>query len=88
MRIPEIQNRLRDLAKETGLEELSALADSLSRRKPKRQGNVASTPMSDDLRERIREMAMANPDLPQSRIAAAFNVNPGRVSESIAGFRG
>lgn len=82
MRIPEIQRRLREIAKEA-----SDLADDLSRRKPKKRAPRTSTPMDDRLRHEIKQAAESNPDLPLNRIASAFDVNPGRVSEIVSGFR-
>lgn len=82
MRIPEIQERMRELS-----EELAYLAGELSRRTSDSRASRHSTPMTEELREKIIEAYEANPQLPLARIAAAFNVNPGRVSETLRGFR-
>lgn len=55
----------------------------MTRRAPKRRAQTQSERMSDELSSRIRDYAAANPDEPQSEIAARFKVNPGRVSEAL-----
>jgi hypothetical protein len=86
MRIPEIQLELRRLAQQNNLPELEKLADELSRRKATRRASKQSTPVS-LVKDSIISTWRANPELPLSRIAVAHNVNPGRVSEIISGFR-
>ena len=87
MKTPEIQARLIEIAAEIGNDEIRDLAVKLSRRKPKSRAVAMSEPMSDEIRHRIRRMHKSNPDLPMSRIAAALNLNPGRVSETLRGYR-
>ena len=87
MRIPEIQTRLTQLADEHGIPELLDLAAELRRRSPSKRAPALSTPMCDEMRSKIRQMAARHPDLPYSRIAAALNINPGRVSEVMHGVR-
>lgn len=87
MRVPEIQNRLRELASEHGIPELDALASELSRRSPIRRSKQRSPSMTDHLRDAIRRLAAHQPELTQSEIAARFAVNPGRVSEALRGTR-
>jgi hypothetical protein len=82
MKIPEIQDELREIAVK-----LQMLADKLSRRKAIRKAAPSSTPMTPELAREIREFAMANWELSYSDIAQHFNVNPGRVSEAVAGKR-
>jgi hypothetical protein len=43
--------------------------------------------MTDALRDAIRAYHVAHPDQPQTRVARVFNVNPGRVSEALSGYR-
>jgi hypothetical protein len=66
--------------------ELFELADELRRRSGSR-APAASTTMNPELEEEIRDYAEANPDLPQHTVAEKFNVNPGRVSETLRGKR-
>lgn len=87
MRIPEIRDRLRELAVEHGIDELDLLAEELRRRKPCRKAPVQSAPMTDELNAAVRAYATAYPAAPLSRIAAVFGVNHGRVSEALAGKR-
>lgn len=87
MRIPEIQDRLRKLALELGCDELNFLAGELSRRTPPRRADNRSTPMSKTVKDEIRRIHNAEPNLSFNCIASALNINPGRVSETLRGFR-
>jgi len=86
MRIPDVQHRLRELASEHNIAELAKLADELGRRRSKARAPTHSVPIK-FVRDKIIAAHRANPDLPYARIAAALNVNPGRVSETLNGFR-
>lgn len=86
MRIPEIADRLRDLAAERGLPELAGLADEL-RRRPSQRAPARSTPMSDELAADIRWYAARYPGLSQAEIAKKCGCNQGRVSEVLKGKR-
>jgi hypothetical protein len=87
MKIPQIQARLTELSKELRCPEIASLAGELSRRKLVIKAPNHSTPMSNDIRVAIRNAHVDNPELPLNRIAAMFDVNPGRVSETLRGFR-
>lgn len=87
MRIPEIRDRLRQLAGELACPELDLLASELSRRPVRRRAAPSSAPMTDEMRDAIRAYHRAHPDRPQVDVARVFNVNPGRVSEALNGFR-
>lgn len=87
MRLPEIAERLRELAVTLNTKELSDLADEIGRRPAGTRARPTSTPMSDELRDKIRAYRKAQPGLSQAKIGAHFNVNPGRVSEAIKGKR-
>ena len=87
MRIPEIRQRLRELAVEHDLPELLTLADELRRRKLDARAPIASKHMNDHLRADIIEYAKSHPDMTQFAIAEKFGVNQGRVSEALHGFR-
>ncbi|WP_345820463.1 hypothetical protein ABC766_00205 [Methylobacterium fujisawaense] len=87
MRIPEIADRLREVAAEQGLPELAGLADELRRRPAGPKPPTVSQPMSEDLAEAIRSLKAANPRLTQVEIARRCQVNQGRVSEVLKGKR-
>lgn len=87
MRLPEIANRLRELAREHDLPELAELADEMKRRKPGSRAAPKSVPMTPLLAQRIRAYKNAHPDMSHVEIGTHFNVNPGRVSEAVKGFR-
>jgi cob(I)alamin adenosyltransferase len=83
MRLPEIQKRLSAIA-----DELMELSAEISRRKPgKPRSEPVSTPVTPELRRKIRQIVREKPDVAQHVIASRFRVNPGRVSEAISGKR-
>lgn len=82
MRIPEIQNQLRELSQTIAL-----LAEELSRRPPIKRAPVTSDPVAPELRRAVRRHSRANPKESYASIARRFNINPGRVSEILAGKR-
>lgn len=81
--IPEIRARLRDLAIEHGIAELSEIADELYRNSPVTRAKVKSAPLTPQLADEIRTYVQANPALHQREVAEHFNVNPGRISEAL-----
>jgi len=83
--IPEIRNRLRELADEHGIDELHDLADETYRQSPLRRAKRKSASLTPKLAEKIRKFVNKNPNLHQRDVAQKFNVNPGRVSEAING---
>jgi hypothetical protein len=94
MKIPEVANRIREIAKqiqgvcpaEAG--ELLELVDELRRRPSAApRAPATSTPMTEELAQDIRDFAEDNPGLSHQEIAVEFNVNHGRVSEAISGKR-
>jgi hypothetical protein len=87
MKIPEVRDRLLELAVEHGIDELEVLAGELRRRPPVKRAAVRAEPMTDELRLAIRAYWRARPDASNAEIATVFSVNPGRVSEALAGFR-
>ena len=87
MTIPEVRDRLRELAEEYGLEELSYLADQLVREYRNGRAPTRSPAVTAEMAEEIREYAKANPGLHQQDIAEKFGVNHGRVSEALSGDR-
>jgi hypothetical protein len=87
MRLPEVAARLRELANELNCDELNALAAEIGRRPAGSRAPRTSVPMTEKLKNQIRAMKRENPDLPHTRIAEHFNINPGRVSEALKGKR-
>ena len=87
MRIPEVQEALREWAAEWGKPELARIADELSRRSPKERAPKTSATMTDELADRIRSYKAQNPNATQMQVAIRFNVNTGRVSEVLRGYR-
>lgn len=87
MRIPEVADRLRALGVERGDDELICLAEELRRRRPTRKAPPKSTTVTPALQAEMRAVAKANPSMTQVEIGRRFNVNQGRVSEALRGFR-
>lgn len=81
--IPEIRDRLREIANEKGIEELNDLAEEMIRNSPARRSEIKSRTITPALAQEIRDYAKANPHLSQQEIASHFNVNHGRVSEAL-----
>ena len=81
--IPEIRVRLKEIADEEGLDELFDLADELTRDPPVRRAKPKSDHVTPEMAQDIRDYAAENPKMQQRVIAEHFNVNPGRVSESM-----
>ena len=87
MRLPDVATRLRELAQELDCEELNALASEIVRRPSGKRAPPSSAPMTDELRDEIRAIKKANPEISQADIGRALNINPGRVSETLKGKR-
>jgi hypothetical protein len=97
--IPEIQTRLHELADALLLPMLFEMTDEdigkqlrlltvqLSRRPRVRQAPVVSRRMTPELRDKLREFALAHPEMTYQQIAELFGVQAGRVSEALAGKR-
>ncbi|MBL4692095.1 MAG: hypothetical protein JKY92_02055 [Magnetovibrio sp.] len=84
MSIPDVRARLKELAVEHGIEELSDLADQMYRRKLKAQrAPVTSQRMTLSLAAEIREYIDNSPTASNQQIADHFTVNPGRVSDAL-----
>ncbi len=81
MTLPEIRERLFELSVEIKL-----LSEQITRRSSAR-GPRTSTRMTPALRQKIKTFAKANPTFSQMQIAEKFNVNSGRVSETLRGKR-
>lgn len=87
MRLPEVAARLRELSAELNCAELNNLAAEIGRRQLAPRAPVTSVKISDEIRERIRNIHKENPKLSQAEIAMQVGVNPGRVSETLRGKR-
>jgi hypothetical protein len=87
MKLPEVAARLRELALELGCSELDDLANEIARRPSGQRAPITSSPMDDTVRDEIRRMKEAEPDLSHQEIGRRLNINPGRVSETLKGKR-
>lgn len=101
MRIPDVQKRLEEIQKrieeisyEEGLydlldlaRELLDLTSQLSRRSVGGKAPNSSAPCGPEKREAIRRYKAHHPTMTQLEIGRVFNVNQGRVSEALRGFR-
>jgi len=87
MKLPEVADRLRALAVELKCEELNMLAGEIARRPSGQRPPATSTPITEEVREQIRAMKAANPNISQMEIGRRLNVNSGRVSEALKGKR-
>ncbi len=81
--IPEIRQRLYELADEYGIDELRVLADETFRRSPKKRAKTRSPKLTPKLAAEMRLYAKDHPNAHQQDIANHFNVNHGRVSEAL-----
>jgi len=70
---------------DTLAEYLRYLAEETKRASPNGRAPIASAPMTTKLAGKIKVYARAYPDASHQEIAALFDVNPGRVSEALAG---
>ena len=66
---------------------LKKIAARVSRRKPVRKAQSVARRCTPELRGEIRTFAKRNPNMTYAEIARRFDVNPGRVSEAMAGKR-
>lgn len=93
MKIPQVACEVRKIAAlieddfPDESKELLKLADEMRRRPPRTIARITSSPISEDLKQEIRDFKKANPGLSQQKIGEIFNVNHGRVSEAINGKR-
>lgn len=89
MTLPEIRDRLMVLSHlvddEVG-REIRHLCYKMKRRKA-RTRVASSVPMTPELRQEIREFYENNKHLSQAEMGRHFNVNPGRISETLRGYR-
>jgi hypothetical protein len=86
--IPQIRERLHELAKELCCPELHALAEETKREFHGRIAPVRSKLVSEAVADEIRRTAENHPLMSQQEIALRVGVNAGRVSETLFGKRG
>lgn len=67
--------------------DLSLVMDALTRRKRVMRAPQTSEPMTDAIRAQIWVLHNAHPKASQQWIANQLNIDKGRVSETIAGYR-
>lgn len=94
MTIPECRNALLAIANSLAIKGLTdevrgirLIVDELWRRPAVRQSRVKADHASRKLRAEIRAYAKEHPDMLNREIGLVFNVDSGRVSEALAGFR-
>jgi|GEM_PF-2436720 len=88
MRIPQIRERLIEIAHTLGNGEIERLANKLTRRPTiKRAMPVSRTMTAIAQDQEIREYHKAHPCVAQTEIAKLFNVNQGLVSEALRGIK-
>ena len=85
--IPEIRDRLHELADQHGIPELHMLADATKRRYHGRAARITQHVPSPELAASIRAYAAAHPDMGMWDIGKVFGLNQGRVSEVLYGKR-
>lgn len=81
--IPEIRERLLEIAEENNLPEIKELVDEMYRRPPNRRAPPRSQKLTPPLAAEIRRYAKAHPTEAMDSIGHKFKVNPGRISEAI-----
>ncbi len=92
MKLPEVRGQLLLIADDPTCplklaRSIRYLVSEMTRRKAVRRAATRSKKVTPALRVEMRKFAKANPGMPYTDIARYFDVNPGRVSEALAGFR-
>jgi len=98
MRIPEVRRVLAQAADDlrTGKRKPATIAklidflvvNEMWRKKPRRKfGKAIRTKLTPELKKKIRKYAREHKTQDMQEIGNFFNVNPGRVSEILSGFR-
>ena len=85
--IPEVRDRLYELADSQRIPELRMLADQLWRRRGRRAVRAQSIAITPELVAAIRDYAYHHPDESEHKVGQQFGVNQGRVSEALFGHR-
>jgi len=95
MTIPECRNALLAIAASLAIKPncddevrgIRLIVKELWRRPAVRQSRAKADPATRKLRAEIRAYAKAHPEMLNREIGLVFNVDSGRVSEALAGFR-
>ena len=86
--IPQIRERLFQLADEHNIPELAELAEQTRRRFNGRKAKARAPKIDDLMASRVRVYAYRNREKSLVEIGRVFNINQGRVSEILFGKRG
>lgn len=86
--IPEIRERLLELAEEHDLPELADLAEETRRRFHGRQARRKAFAITPELKAEVRAYARSHPDIHLRKIGQRYKIDQGRVSEILFGKRG
>lgn len=87
MRIPEIRDRLHELADEHGIPELHHLAEETRRRAPIRRAPPRWPRLSAKQQAKVRAAFTRNPRIGVRELADRFNTSIGRIFEAVRGYR-
>ena len=87
MRIPEIRDRLHQLADEHGITELHDLAEETRRRPAIRRTPARWPRLNEDQKAAVRSTFVGRPELGVRELADLYRSSIGRISEAIRGFR-
>jgi len=86
--IPQIRERLHELAIDLNCPELADLAEETRRRYHGRKAPIEAASVTPAIARRVRSYAARNPRKTQRAIGQRFNIDHGRVSEILFGKRG
>lgn len=86
--IPQIRQRLHELAVELRCPELADLAEETRRRYHGRKAPAEANSVTPKMARRVRAFAARNPRKTQRSIGQRFGIDHGRVSEILFGKRG
>ncbi len=81
--IPEIRERLLEIARLHEIPEIEELVAEMYRNSPVSRAKSKSRKLTPNLARQIRVKKRRHPNKHQREIAEEFNVNPGRVSEAL-----
>ena len=88
MTIPQIRERLHELAMIHLIPELAILAEETKRRNNgRRRAPVVATKVTPAIRMSVADLMALRPDLGYSEVGRRFNIDKGRVSEILFGKR-
>ena len=85
--IPEIRERLYELATEMRCPELRQLADETKRRSFGKRAPKRASRVTPAMAIRVKAFCKANPKISQREVGRMFNIDGGRVNEILHGYR-